>query len=540
MVRLVWICAAGLAAAGWLCAVPVDLRCDYLVNPIGIDSAAPHLSWRNESKERNWRQAAYQIFVASRPERLAAGKADVWDSGKVASGESVGIVYGGPPLESGRRYYWTVRVWDHAGRMSEAAPAWWEMGLLQPQDWKASWIARRDTEEEADRSGIEWVWLAGQDPFAPPPQLTTEFQLSFALERRPRNGALYLLARGPMKAWVNGQPAGAKDGRFLAFDRQDVTELVRVGTNTVRVTVSVPQRRGGGPQGAARAIGFAGLLKLVGEDGTVTRFPTGPSWQARAGDGEWRPAQVIARLGDPRMGPDSGPLPAAASLFRREFAISKPVRSARLYITALGSYRAFLNGSRVGEDVLTPEYTEYRKRVTAQTYDVTGLLAPGQNAVGVILGDGWFGSALSWTGVRFSFLPPPARLLAQLRIEFADGSEQLVVTDETWKTAPAPILHSEIYAGEVYDARLEQPGWNRAGFDHSKWAAAVRAEAPPSQVSGAVAIPPRIVETLRPREIRRLPGGGYIVDMGQNMVGWLRVRVSGAAGPRSGCGLGKS
>lgn len=534
MLRMSRTCAVALAAIGCLYGAPVDLRCDYLVNPIGIDSSAPHLSWRNESTERNWRQAAYQILVASRPEWLAAGKADIWDSGKVASQESVGIVYAGPQLQSGRRYYWTVRVWDHAGRMSQAAPAWWEMGLLHPQDWKASWIARHDAEEEADRAKIQWVWLPGQDPFSPPAQTTAEFQLSFQLERRPRNAALYLLARGPMKAWVNGQPAGAKDGRFQAFDRQDITELLRDGTNRVVVTVSAPQRRqGGGRQAGPRALGFAGLLKIVHDDGAVTRFPTGDSWQVRtAGESEWKAAAVVAPLGDPRMGPDSGPLPSAASLFRREFAILKPVRTARLYITALGSYRAFLNGARVGNDVLTPEYTEYRKRVTAQTYDVTRLLNRGRNALGVILGDGWFGSALSWTGVRFSFLPPPTRLLAQLRIEFTDGSEELVVTDEAWKTSAAPILHSEIYAGEVYDARLEQPGWNRAGFDDSKWAAAARAEAPPSQISGSVTIPPRIVETLRPREITRLAGGAYIVDMGQNMVGWLKLRVSGALGTK--------
>jgi alpha-L-rhamnosidase len=514
-------------------AAPVDLRCNYLVNPIGIDSSKPHLSWRNDSGERNWRQAAFRILVATSLELLESGKPDVWDSGRVASADSVGIPFGGKPLESGRRYYWTVQVWDHRDRVTRAAPAWWEMGLLEPSDWKAKWIARQDLEEEQDRNSIRWVWIPGQDPFSSSAAGPAEFRVAFQVKQPVRNAALYLLARSPFKATVNGHFAGAKDGRFRAFDRQDITEFLQLGTNAVVVSLAPRPASRGPQQRGPQAAGLAGLVKLVYADGTVERFPTGTSWECRAtGGAPWLAVAVVAPLSDPRMGPDPGPLPAAASLFRREFSVARPVRAARLYITALGSYRAFLNGRRVGSDVLTPEYTEYAKRVTAQTYDVTDLLTTGRNAIGVILGDGWFGSALSWIGIRFSFLPPPTRLLAQLRIDYGDGARELVVTDESWKTAPAPILHSEIYAGEVYDARLDQPGWHRAGFEDSRWSAPQIAEAPPARISGLVTVPPRIVESLRPREIRRLPDGAQIVDMGQNMVGWVKLRVSGRAGTK--------
>src|SRR5213079_906384 len=121
-------------------AAPIKLRCDYRENPLGIDNTAPHFSWQSDNTERNWRQSAYQILVASSTENLQIGKADVWDSGKQSSEESVGITYGGPALQSRKCYYWTVRVWDANGQQSQTSEnAWWEMGLLQKSDWSANW-----------------------------------------------------------------------------------------------------------------------------------------------------------------------------------------------------------------------------------------------------------------------------------------------------------------------------------------------------------------------------------------------------------------
>ncbi len=133
--RLLLVIALFTAAAS---AAPVRLRCEYLVNPLGIDQALPRLSWQSESSTRNWKQSAYEILVATSPEKLAANQADVWDSGKKASADSVGIPYAGPTLESRHRYYWKVRTWDSSGTLSESSePAWWEMGLLHSSDWKS-------------------------------------------------------------------------------------------------------------------------------------------------------------------------------------------------------------------------------------------------------------------------------------------------------------------------------------------------------------------------------------------------------------------
>lgn len=523
-----------LSAAAVCHAAPVHLRCDYRENPIGIDSAAPALSWQNDSAERGWRQSAYQVLVASRPGLLATGKADVWDSGKREGDESVGVVYAGKKLEPSRRYYWTVRVWDSKGVMSKAeAPAWWETGLMNASGWSAKWISRRDAEEEADREGIRWVWVQGQNPFAVPRGTEAVFHIDVAVGERPRSAALYLVARAPFVAAVNGRRAGSKDGRWQAFDREDITELLVEGRNSIDVSVKTNLAPPSDGAAEPRVTAVAGLLKITEADGTIRRYPTDARWQARlAGDSEWKPAAVAGSLGDPKMGRPTGTLPSAASLFRREFDVAKPVKSARLYITALGSYTASVNGKPVSEDVLTPAYTDYAKRVTYRTYDVTPLIARGRNAIGAMLGDGWFGSALTWTGIRFSFLPPPPRLLAQLEIRYADGSSERIATDGGWKTAAAPVLSSEIYAGETYDARLERTGWNRAGYTDAGWDAATVSEAPPGVVSAAVTDAARVVDTLKPKSIKALGGGAYIVDMGQNMVGWLKLAAAGPAGTK--------
>src|SRR5215470_8213862 len=162
-----YILMAVLATASMSFATPVHLRTDYRVNPLGIDDTAPHFSWQSDNTERDWRQSAYEVLVASTLENMQSGRADVWDSGRQDSPDSVGIAYGGPPLNSRKRYYWSVRVWDGNGQLSQSTEeAWWEIGLLEKSDWSAKWITRTDPEADADRVGIHWVWAAGQDALA--------------------------------------------------------------------------------------------------------------------------------------------------------------------------------------------------------------------------------------------------------------------------------------------------------------------------------------------------------------------------------------
>jgi alpha-L-rhamnosidase len=509
---------------------PVHLRCEYLQNPLGIDALTPHLSWQSDNTERNWREAAYEIFVASGPDRLP-GNPDVWDSGKQNSSESLGIAYAGPKLQSTKRYYWMVRVWDANGKQYDSnEQAWWEMGLLEKQDWKAKWITWRNPDEDADETGIGWIWTPGQDALSVPAKTSVVFRLTTEVRGRPRDAALYVIANGNFTATVNGKPVGDKKG-WKDFDREDITARLMDGKNEIEVTVSVPEAPSFGPQAGTKTMkgGFAALLKIIGSDGSIVRIPSDGKWKSRVeNEKKWRRAQIVARLNDRKMGATPH-LPQPAGLLRRDFTVSKQVRAARLYATALGSYRVFINSQKAGNFLLTPDFTDYRKRVLYQTYDVTGLLANGKNTLAAMLGDGWYGSGLTWEGMHF--FPRPNRFYAQLELEYSDGTHESVISDERWKSAQSAIVHSEIYSGEFYDARLEQAEWNKAGFNDSRWQAATVAEPPAITLTAQMTLPVHISGSLQPRLVNQV-GNAHVFDMGQNMVGWVKLKARGTAGTR--------
>jgi len=530
--RLLSVVIAIIAVGSAAFAVPVHLRCEYLDNPLGIDAAPPHLSWQSDSSERNWKQVAYEVLVASSDENLRSGKADVWDSGKVDSGDSVGIVYRGPALESRKRYFWNVRVWDVKGEAAESSEsAWWEMGLLHPADWKAKWITWKNADDDADREGIRWIWVAGQDALAVVPKTSATFRVTVKLPKDAQRSVLLLATRGDYVAKVNGHEVDAKS-RWTTFDRRDISDHMVVGENVIEVTVTAPEPPGFGPNAGAKTTmaALAALVKITRSNGGPLRFPTNAHWTASLEQtSHWQPANVVGELTDKRLG-DPGPLPQPAAYLRRSLVLSKNVRSARLYVTALGSYRVFLNGDRVAGDVLTPDFTDYRKRVLYQTYDVSRLLVNGNNVISALLGDGWYGSGLTWIGMHF--FAPPDRFVAQLEIDYADGSHDTVITDTSWKGAESPILRSDIYAGEVYDARLEQSGWEKPGFDESKWRPVVVADKPAIAVSSQITAPARVIATVNPKSVTPSANGTYIFDLGQNMVGWATLKVKGAAGAK--------
>jgi len=529
--RLQNLIVATVVLASVASASPVHLRCEYLENPLGIDLAVPHLSWQSDSTERNWRQSAYEILVASNDDALRSGKADVWDSGKIDSDESVGISYRGAALESRKRYYWKVRVWNAAGQASESTHvAWWETGLLHTTDWKAKWISWKNPEDEADRREIRWIWVSGQNALAVPPKTVATFRVTVKLSQKVQEAVLLLATRGDFVARVNGHEVGEKS-RWTTFDRRDISDQLVVGENSIEVMVTAPESAEDMLNGAnTTTAALAALVKITQSSGATLRFPTNERWEASFDKtSSWQPAQVVASLTDKRLG-DPGPLPQPAAYLRRILSLSKSIKNARLYVSALGSYRVFLNGRRIGDDVLTPDFTDYRKRVLYQAYDVTGLLVNGNNVIGALLGDGWYGSGLTWIGMHF--FPPPDRFVAQLAIDYTDGTHDTVVTDESWKAAASPIIRSDIYAGEAYDARLEQIGWEKSDFDDSGWRPAVVAEAPGVSVSSQLAAPARVIATLNPKSVTSAPDGAYIFDMGQNMVGWTTLKVKGTEGSK--------
>ncbi|WP_426061780.1 family 78 glycoside hydrolase catalytic domain [Hymenobacter sp. B1770] len=356
------------------------LRCELLTNPEGIDAPAPRLSWELSSSERGLTQTAYQVLVASTPEKLAADESDLWNSGKVSSAQSVHIAYAGAPLKTRTRCYWKVKTWTDQGETNWSTPAHWSMGLLNYLDWK---------------------------------------------------------------------------GRWIGLDRA---------------------------------------------------FP-------------WDKEETHARL--------------SARYFRKEFKTEKPIKQATASIIGLGLYELYLNGQRVGDQVLAPGPTDYNKNVKYNTFDVTAMLKPGANAVGTVLGNGrFYAMRQKYKPYKIKTFGYP-KLLMQLDVTYADGTREVIKTDDTWQaTADGPIRTNNEYDGEEYDATKEMKGWSTAGFDAKNWLKTELVQEPGGAYEAQMNENMKVMETLKPVAITKLKSGAYILDMGQNMAGWLRLRATGKRGDK--------
>jgi alpha-L-rhamnosidase len=391
---------------------PQGLRCEYLVDPAGIDETSPRLSWEASSTGRGEKQTACRIIVASSIEVLNQTRGDLWDSGKTVGDSTAQIVYKGQPLTSRQRCYWKVRLWDAHGKASDWSPvASWSMGLLEAGDWKAEWIGFRDA--------------------------------------------------SPL--WTN------------------VNQL------------NLPPARH----------------------------------------------------------------------YRKDFQAHKSIRRAVVHATALGLYELQINGQRVGDRYFTPGWTDYRRRVYYQTYDVTSLLRRGPNAIGAIVTDGWYAGYVGY-GLLVGYGPhksgrniygkTPA-LLAQLEVDYEDGTGAIVATDASWKTTDkGPIREADMLMGEAFDARLALDNWSKPGFNDSAWEAAIRSEsngsdkAPffdgsgrkemefgfirPAKVQAYPAVPVRRIQEIKPVSIHTPTNGVYIFNLGQNFAGAVRLKVKGPSGTK--------
>ena len=219
----------------------------------------------------------------------------------------------------------------------------------------------------------------------------------------------------------------------------------------------------------------------------------------------------------------------AAPMLRGSFKIDGIVKQARAYVTSHGLYELHLNGQRVGDEVFTPGWTSYNKRLQYQTYDVTSLLRKGDNVAGALLGNGWYRGNIGFSGQK-SFYGDRLALLLQLNIQYQDGRLQTVGTDANWKAATGPILMSEIYNGETYDARLERNGWDSVSYDEKDWSPVKVASHPKDLLISPAGPPVRRIEEITPIKILKTPAGETVADMGQNMVGWIKLKTQGPAG----------
>jgi alpha-L-rhamnosidase len=521
----------------------VNLRCEYQQNPPGIDELLPRLSWNLQaaSDKRELRQSAYHILVSSTPEKLAKEQGDLWDSGRVESDRQLHIIYAGKPLTSRMQCFWKVRVWNQNGRQSKwSQPSAWTMSLLKTSDWQAKWIADANSVVEKNVYGplngyqcefaksadtAKWVTI---DLGKPQSFDAVKLFPARPYDWTPDTPGFLFPVRFKIETAMNADFSDAK----VVLDRTAKDEpnpdtnapLYRFASATgqfVRLTVT----KFGLRDGENFAFALAEIQVLNGENNIAKLAKV--SAQDSVETGQWAKVNLTDGVLTAVKPRDNESLPA--SMVHKSFQINHPIKRATAYASALGLYELRLNGQRVGEKLLTPEWTSYRKHVQYQVYDVTALLCQGENAASALLGEGWYAGRLMITG-RFAYGTHP-RFLLQLEIEFTDGQRQTIITDNSWRTTTdGPIRSAGIYDGEVYDARKETKGWDTAGFDASLWQTARAFDINSPRLVGQRNEPIQVTKELAPVKMTEPKPGVFVFDFGQNMVGWCRVKAVGAAG----------
>ncbi len=359
----------------------IDLQCEMLTNPEGIDVVQPRLSWQLSSGFSGVAQTAYQIVVSSSKDKLESNNFDLWDSGKVSSNQSINVIYKGQKLTSKKEAYWKVKVWTNKGETTWSQHNFWTMGILTYAEWKST------------------RWIGYDYPF------------------------------------------------------------------------------------------------------------------------EWDSIAMHARL--------------SARYLRKEINLKSNIKKAKVYLMGLGLYEFYINGDKIGNQVLAPVPTDYTKNVKYNVFDVTNNLKEGNNALGTILGNGrYFSMRQDYKLYKIKTFGFP-KMALRLEVEYQDGTKESITTDDSWKlTGDGPILSNNEYDGEEYDARKEMPGWNQVGFDDTKWIAATYVQEPGGFFEAQMTPGMKIKEEIHPIAIQKSKTGTYILDMGQNMTGWLQIKVKGNRGDK--------
>lgn len=466
---------------------------EYADTLLGTEVEHPRLTWELNARGRGARQSAYRVRVALTEKDLVRGRHLVWDSGRVESDRTVGIVYAGPALRPRTRYHWQVRVWDGEGRASAwSAPRWWETTL--PKDaWQGFWIGAAAAPEPPGFEGASWIWSPGSTAnSAPAGPRWFRGAVTLPAGTEIRRATLVATADDDFTLYVDGQELLHQPERTDAWRTghlADVTEQAHGAIGGRIVVAALATNRG------SASVNPGGLLvRLIVEtaSGGTVELVTGAGWRSAESeqqgwqqpdfeDAGWLDAVVLAPYG---QGPWGGGVSIAvpeqpAPLLRREFTVPREVVRARLHISGLAYYDAEINGVRIGRQVLDPGFTDYDETVLYAVHDVTDRVRRGVNAIGVTLGRGFFGMT---TPNVWNWHQPPwhdePRLLAQLEVDHPDGSRTLVATDGQWRIAEGPTRSNSLYAGESYDARKAPAGWTRSGFDDRGWQEAQRQDAP--------------------------------------------------------------
>jgi len=531
---------------------PTELRVDDLKTPLGIDDQTPRFSWQLQDPEMAGRQIAYEVQVASSAELLKSGKADVWDSGRIASGASLNVHYGGPAVSASTRYFWQVKVWNAADKLYPASQiSWWETGLLKQDNWRAQWIGWETEEESTVRSAAAF-WITNADAKALAAEKGREQRFAFrqtvVLAKPVRFAVLYATAQDTVSAWINGEPVlkedklpPAKQMPWKKYVRAAVTKELVAGANSIAIELL---HYVANPNGMATddAPPMSATLVVEYTDGSWASFGSGPDWKSAIhaatgwqkkgfNDAGWKSAVTFKQNPSPNADPLGHPwIPDSVKSLRRSFEVSAPVKSARIYATALGAYELYLNSKRVGDDVLAPGWSDYRQRVKYQTYDVTAQLESGRNIFAALLAPGWYATPLEWFQQPNNYGDTPPALRAELRIEHTDGTVEWLRTDASWEPNTSSILHSEIYDGETQDAREVRAASFKTSLTAADRKQVLVIHPAPVTIEAQDFPSIRVERTIAAKSLTQPKPGVWVYDFGQNLSGIEKVRVTGPSG----------
>ena len=515
----------------------IKLHCEYKENPISIDDAQPRFSWMMNDGRRGALQTSYQIIVSSSLQKAQAGQGDWWDTGKINSDESLFITYKGLPLKSTKKYYWRVKIWDHLKKPSSwSAPATFEMGMLSPSDWKADWIGKNEEVKNIKIPDGNWIW-------ASPPVSNWQmvyFKKAFNITDIKMVAKAYLKASvdNAYEITLNQNKIGIirefQPSRGQRFFLYDISKNLKSGENMIYVAANHTKNEKQG--------GFIATIYLEYTDGSFQGIFTDETWLCNKNEKTgWLPDIPTSKWTKPKIiEPYGGKIwgnvlnayqPPRSQMLRKEFAIKKKIMDAKVFVSGLGGYYLYVNGKKAGSDFFAPGWTFYPKRIQYQVYNVTNLLSVGNNAIGGMLGNLWWSGDVGYRGMG-QYSEGPLKFILQLNIIYDDGSSEIISTDKTWKIKASPVIFNSIYDGESYDARQEVYGWSQAGLNDKDWQSVDLFTENKRNLVAEQLQPIQMTAEVKPETITEIAPGKFVFDMGQNIVGWARLKVQGPAGTK--------
>ncbi|MBX3113897.1 MAG: family 78 glycoside hydrolase catalytic domain [Fimbriimonadaceae bacterium] len=497
---------APILAAGSL--IAVDLRCNALTDPLAIQSAQPQFSWKLKAvdpQSKNLSQSAYHILVASDPAILKSGKGDLWDSGKVISSSQFGIKYQGKALLSRAQCWWKVQVWDQAGKATDwSSVAYFGTGLKDQSDWQAQWIYGKTPEAPFNPlADAKWIG-SSKISVGDTPQGTYHFRREFETNEA-KSATITLTADNLFILKLNGKKLHQTTDpeNWRSVQEIDLAPHLKAGKNILEIDVinATPS-----PCGLIASLNLGGI-----------NISTDSSWLC---DGAL--AREIGKNGVAPWGlvKPKGLVKAPAQYFKKSVQITRSIKRATAYVTALGIVDFEVNGKRVAEDLFTPGWTNYNIRTHYRTFDITKNLKSGTNDFNAVLGQGWFAGYVAW-GLQREHYGKTPMFKAQIEIEFTDGTKQSINTDTSWKVADGPILDEHFLHGEKFDARLQPKNWVPAKVGEFK-----------TVLQAFPGDPVQAYQTIKTKSIKEVEKRVYQIDFGQNLSGFVKLKVNQPSGTK--------